>query len=549
MNLTLRADGTPVYKPVWEYLLATPREAANVSAASYQSSPLAAESIVSAFGSGLASATMGAIATPLPTMLAGTTVKVRDSAGSERPAPLFFVSPTQINYQMPVSTAPGAATITITGSDGAVSTGNSQIAAVAPGLFAADASGRGLAAALALRIKADGSQSYEPVAQFDPAQNKLVAAPIDLGPETDQVFLILFGTGLRFRSSLNAVTARIGAVDAPVVFAGPLEGFVGLDQVNVLLPRTLIGRGTVSVTLTVDGKSANSVQAEIKTQWSTPVISAPQLQYRTFYSAAAKSIVSYHIYTPEQYDRENERRFPVLYWLHGTGGGLAGIQPLRTFFDNAIRSGIAPPMLIVFANGLPISMWCDSKDGRVTMETVVVKELLPHIDATFRTIASREGRLIEGFSMGGYGAGRLGFKYPDVFGAVSMLAGGPLDLEFMGPRATADPEERELIFQNVYGGDIEYFKAQSPWVLAEQNAAAVRNRTRVRQVVGDRDGSLAQNRDFDAQLTRLNIPHAFTVLPNVGHDTLAIFNALGAGNWDFYRAVFGANVSPKVHIK
>ena len=285
-------------------------------------------------------------------------------------------------------------------------------------------------------------------------------------------------------------------------------------------------------------------QGEAESQWVTPAIRAPRLQRRTFDSAAAKSKVSYHIYTPEQYDREKERRFPVLYWLHGTGGGMEGVRYLAAHFDGAIRAGKTPPLLVVFANGLNASMWCDSKDGRVPMETVVVKELVPHVDATFRTIASREGRLIEGFSMGGYGAARLGFKYHDIFGAVSILAGGPLDREFAGPRAIATPAERARILQTVYGGDIDYFKAQSPWVLAEQNAAAVRGNTRVRQVIGDRDPTLSLNRVFDAHLTRLGIPHGFTVLPAVAHDPRAVLDALGEGNWEFYRAVFGAKGAP-----
>ncbi len=263
-NLALRADGSPVYKPVWEYLLATPREAANVSAASYQSSPLSAESITSAFGSGLATTTMSASTVPLPVTLAGTSVKVRDSAGTERPAPLFFVSPAQVNYLIPAGTVSGAASVTITGGDGAVSAGIAQIASVAPGLFAADASGRGLAAATALRVRADGSQQFEPVARFDAAQQKFVAAPIDLGPETDQVFLLLFGTGIRFRSALGAVTAKIGGVDCQAPFAGAQGDFVGLDQVNVRLSRALIGRGEVDVALTVDGQTANTLKVHIK---------------------------------------------------------------------------------------------------------------------------------------------------------------------------------------------------------------------------------------------------------------------------------------------
>jgi uncharacterized protein (TIGR03437 family) len=235
----------------------------SVSAASFSSVALAAEAIVASFGSNLATAMQVATTTPLPTTLSGTTVKVRDSAGVERLAPLFFVSPTQVNYQISAGTANGAATITITSGDGSVSTGTTLISTVAPGLFTANASGQGVAAALALRIKADGSQSYEPIAQFDSAQNRFVAVPIDLGAESDQVFLILFATGLRYRSALSAVSARIGGADAQVIFAGAQGGFVGLDQINVRLARSLIGRGLVDVALTVDGQTANTVQVNI----------------------------------------------------------------------------------------------------------------------------------------------------------------------------------------------------------------------------------------------------------------------------------------------
>lgn len=274
-------------------------------------------------------------------------------------------------------------------------------------------------------------------------------------------------------------------------------------------------------------------------QWVLPALRAAHVQHRTFDSAAAKSQVSCFVYTPGSYDTEKERRFPVLYWLHGSGGGLPGVRPLTSYFDAAIQAGSIPPMLIVFANGLASSMWCDSVDGRMPLETIVVKELVPHIDASFRTIPTRQGRLVEGFSMGGYGAARLGFKYHDTFGAVSMLGAGPLDPQFSGPRATANPGERERILQSVFGGDLEIFKARSPWVLAVQHADAVRGRLQMRLVVGGRDNSLGSNRDFDAHLTQLKIPHTFTVAPRVGHDTMGVFNALGEENLKFYRAVFG----------
>ena len=236
----------------------------NVSAASYTGSTVASDSIIAAFGSGLATATQVATANPLPTALAGTTVKVHDSAGIERAASLFFVSPTQVNYLMPAGTASGAATINITSGNGAVSTASVLIESVAPGLFAADASGRGLAAAIALRVKANGEQSYEPIARYDAALSRMMPMPVNLASENEQVFLILYGTGLRHNAGLGNVGVKIGGVDAEALYAGAQGGFFGVDQVNVRLPRTLTGRGESDIVLSVDGKTANTVKVWIK---------------------------------------------------------------------------------------------------------------------------------------------------------------------------------------------------------------------------------------------------------------------------------------------
>ena len=284
--------------------------------------------------------------------------------------------------------------------------------------------------------------------------------------------------------------------------------------------------------------SAVSIAQAQSPAFVTAPVRAPRVEFHTFESKAAKAKVSYHFYTPEAYDTEKEQRFPVLYWLHASGGGLAGIAPVSAWFDAAIREGKIPPMLVVFPNGLASSMWCDSKDGAVPMETIVIKELIPHIDATFRTIAKREGRIIEGFSMGGYGAARLGFKYPQLFGAVSILAGGPLDLDFAGPRATGNPTERERILNGTFGGDLEYYRSQNPITVAQQQADAVRGKVRVRMAVGARDNTGPLNRAYSEHLKKLNIAHTFTIVPAVGHDTLALLKGLGDANWDFYREVF-----------
>jgi len=237
---------------------------ANVSAASYSETSLAAESITAVFGSRLATETQVSTAQPLPTMLAGTTVSVRDSGGVERLAPLFFVSRDQINYLIPQNTAAGTALISITSGDGAKSSSTAQIASVAPGFFTANASGRGVPAATLLRVKANGEQIYEPIAEFDQMRNQFVPRAIDFGPESDQLFLILFGTGFRYRSSLSAASAVIGGTIAEVVFAGAQGDFTGLDQANIRLPRNLAGRGDTEIALTIDGKPANTVTINIR---------------------------------------------------------------------------------------------------------------------------------------------------------------------------------------------------------------------------------------------------------------------------------------------
>jgi uncharacterized protein (TIGR03437 family) len=237
----------------------------SVSAASFApNAALAPESIVAAFGLNLATSTQIPTTIPLPTELAGVSLKVRDSAGTERLAPLFFVSPTQINYLLPSGTVVGPAVVTVMNGVNVMAEGGAEIANVSPGLFSADGSGRGLASALALRITADGAQSFEPIAKFDAALNRYVAVPIDLGPATDQVFLVFYGTGLRFRTALSAVSCSIGGVNSEVLYAGEVAGFVGYDQINVRLAPALAGRGEVDVVISVDGQAANTVRVAIR---------------------------------------------------------------------------------------------------------------------------------------------------------------------------------------------------------------------------------------------------------------------------------------------
>ena len=238
--------------------------ATTVSAASYAPFHLAPESITALFGANLAPATQTATTLPLPTTLAGASLKIKDSAGAEHLSPLFFVSPGQINHLIPAETSPGAALLTVMNGATSVATGTALITSVSPGLFSADSSGQGLAAAVVLRVRPDNSQVFEPMVRFDSAQNKFVAIPIDLGAASEQVFLLLFGTGLRNNNALANVKAKIGGGGAEVLYAGAQSGFAGLDQVNLRLSPALRGSGAVPVELTVNGKAANTVIVNIK---------------------------------------------------------------------------------------------------------------------------------------------------------------------------------------------------------------------------------------------------------------------------------------------
>lgn len=241
----------------------------HLNAANFKADVLAPDLLVTMFGSNLADVTQTA-ATPAPS-LGGTTVQVRDSAGATRTAKLLFVSPTQINYIMPGGLAYGAASITTTNSVGTEMTDTVQIAPVAPGLFSADASGRGLAAGVVLRVKANQAQVFEPLARFDSAQNRFVAVPIDVGVAGEAVYLVLFGTGYRWRSAMTAVTAQLtglGSAGSPmslaVSYAGQQGNLGGLDQLNIALPSSLSGRGECEISLSVDGKAANPLRFVVR---------------------------------------------------------------------------------------------------------------------------------------------------------------------------------------------------------------------------------------------------------------------------------------------
>jgi uncharacterized protein (TIGR03437 family) len=222
--------------------------------------PLAPDAIASIFGVGLAGTTDSAPTQPPPESLGGVNITVKDSAAVSRLAGIYYVSPNQLNFVVPEETAPGIASFTVHGQGTTDAVLSAEVVTAAPSLFTADSSGSGVAAATAIRLIA-GQQFPAPV--FDCAGGACSAIPILLGVDTP-VYLSLYGTGIRNRSSLANVTCTIGGMAVPVEYAGPQPQYAGLDQVNVLLTLGLRGAGETDLAVTVDGRASNPVRVSIQ---------------------------------------------------------------------------------------------------------------------------------------------------------------------------------------------------------------------------------------------------------------------------------------------
>ena len=228
-----------------------------LSSASYSASAIAPNSLATINGSGLATETTSAPSLPWPVTLGGASVSITDSTGASFPVPLLYVSPTQINFQVPPDVAMGKATMAVSG--GGKSSAAAQVDNIAPGIFSLN--NMGLAAAVVIRVGAGGTQTVEQVFTTD-SGGAVVSAPI-AGVGIDPMVLELFGTGLR-SAAAGTVQVNIGGIDAQVLYAGSQGGFPGLDQINVEIPANLAGKGLVPVQVTVNGVAANPVTITVQ---------------------------------------------------------------------------------------------------------------------------------------------------------------------------------------------------------------------------------------------------------------------------------------------
>ena len=241
------------------------------------------------------------------------------------------------------------------------------------------------------------------------------------------------------------------------------------------------------------------------------------VSWRTFESKAAGQAVSFYVYLPPNYQSSGSKRYPVIYNLHGNGKtSFQGFEDMQ-LLDEGIRDGRWPPIIVVRPNGGRTTFYKDSYDGKIPLETVVIKELIPHIDSTFRTIAKRQGRCIEGYSMGGRGSTRLAMTYPELFCSLNCQAGNvPRTSEMFDQNATDSHPN------NYLGPNKQSFVDNDAFEQLKKNIDRIRGKLRINILCGTKDpGHLVSIRDFHQELLKLDVDHTYLEIEDMDHDRKA----------------------------
>jgi enterochelin esterase-like enzyme len=251
-------------------------------------------------------------------------------------------------------------------------------------------------------------------------------------------------------------------------------------------------------------------------RWSNPPNKInPLAAHHTYHSAAMNCDVGYSIYLPPNYATASGR-YPVVYWLPGGGcnedpDSLSIAQGLLGGIDAAIRKGKLPPLIFVIVNGGRYTRYYDSLDHSIMMETTVIRELIPHMDATYRTVATRDARAIQGGSMGGMGSLKFAFKYPELFSSAVAFCPALLD-------ADANMERNPTLIPALFNGDKALFTKDSAAAMLVTNAENIRGKLAIKIVIGSEDGLLKWTEQLHTSMVKLQISHELEIVGGVGHD-------------------------------
>jgi endo-1,4-beta-xylanase len=231
----------------------------------------------------------------------------------------------------------------------------------------------------------------------------------------------------------------------------------------------------------------------------------------TIFSPSNNRNLSFQVYAPPGYSAEPSRRFPVVFSLHGIGGNsLDRANLYAPKLDARIAAGELLPMIWVFPSGQSNSFYGDAFDGHKQVYSHIIGEALPYVDTHFRTIADREHRAMEGFSMGGFGAAMYTAKHPELFSAI---------VEYGGALSTWQNlvQFNNAVAVEMYNSVEANFRPYSLWDLTTANAAALQTQVNYKMIVGDADSQYQSNIRFRDRLLELGIDPHFQVLPGVEH--------------------------------
>ena len=259
------------------------------------------------------------------------------------------------------------------------------------------------------------------------------------------------------------------------------------------------------------------------------------VETREIYSDSLGDFIQYSVLLPPGYASSLDQFFPIVYWLHGSNGSGMSLEPLAAKFTDAMSDGLMVESIIVFPESEQLSMWVNSKDSTYPSEDILIKDLIPHINRLFRVSQSRESHTIAGFSMGGYGAARLAFKYNKIFSRVVMVGAGTLD-ESLEDTPRANEMTKRQVLDNVFGGSDLYFYQQSPrFLLKAHKKDLLSNPLDISIFVGTQDEVYPQNLDLSRFLLNQGVPNRLVSLPGINHSLKSyIFhsgNALFLNTW------------------
>ena len=252
-----------------------------------------------------------------------------------------------------------------------------------------------------------------------------------------------------------------------------------------------------------------------------------RLTHATFKSPSLKVDVGYCIYLPEAYDTAKDKKFPVVYYLHGgRPGSETKSVKLVEYIHAAQSKGVIPPTIYVFVNGGPVSHYNipDAPDKQGA--DVFIKELIPHIDQTYRTIADRSGRALEGFSQGGRGTARLMFRYPELF--CSAAPGG-------GGHATEKRISEEDGYENP---NLRFALGDNTWDLARTYAKDPKPPLRILVYVGNKGFNYENNLEWIQHLKSLSIPFDYIIVDDAPHSATIIYKKRGDEIMKFHAESF-----------